>query len=441
MIQPIEYIERKIACVMHEAVAADAMLIVAVSGGADSTALLTALCRLGYGDNIMGAHCNFGLRGEESDRDEQAVRRLCNSLGVRLEVLTCDVPGWMAVHGGSVEMACREIRYRWFDTLMDNNDNSLLLVAHNADDRVETVLFNLFRGTGLAGLRSIRCLRDGRVLRPLLNVRREEIERYLNSLGVDYVTDSSNLDTVFARNKIRLEILPVIDRCFSNARTGILTTADNMAATELLYQRLVDSCFVRHTVEDGVKLSDIVSELGRDAAVTALYERFKEDGMSVSVARNIISNISAGGTTRYQTGQKRYSLCNGLLTETTVNSSVTDDSTLMSLFDIKLSDRVDSGFDTYRIRGTAYFDETLLSHSLSVRFWRDGDRFRPFGMRGSKLLSDLFTDCHVPRDKRSGIPLLLADDVIVTVGSLRQSAYFPVTEKTKRIVTVSCRVL
>lgn len=182
-------------------------VLAAVSGGADSTALLRILADTGV--PMLAVHCNFSLRGEESDRDEAFVRRLCLDLGVELHVERFDTLARCRATGESVEMACRALRYDLFRRLIAERGLARIAVAHNADDNAETMLLNLFRGTGLAGLCAMR-EDNGEIWRPLIGVTRSEILAYLASIGQDYVTDSSNLSTDYRRNFIRLEVLPLI---------------------------------------------------------------------------------------------------------------------------------------------------------------------------------------------------------------------------------------
>lgn len=195
---------------IRSSVPADAMsrgVLAAVSGGADSTALLRLLSDAGI--PVIAVHCNFGLRGAESDRDETFVRRLCKDIGVELHVERCDTLARCRATGESVEMACRSLRYDLFRRLVAGRGLARIAVAHNADDNAETMLLNLFRGTGLAGLCAMR-EDNGEIWRPLIGVQRTEILGYLASIGQEYVTDSSNLSTDYLRNFIRLEVLPLI---------------------------------------------------------------------------------------------------------------------------------------------------------------------------------------------------------------------------------------
>lgn len=229
-------------------------VLVTLSGGADSVALLR--CMLALGCDCVAAHCNFGLRGEESERDMRFAESLCRRLAVKLVTVRFDVEEYKRQHKVSTEMACRELRYEWFERMRIEQQCSAIAVAHHADDNVETLFLNLFRGTGIAGLAGIQP-RNGCIIRPLLCVGREDVEAYLRALGQDYVTDSTNLDTDFARNKIRNVILPEIERHFPAAKKGIVHTLDNLAGDLSVWRDAV-SAFEESAVcvaTDGVHIS------------------------------------------------------------------------------------------------------------------------------------------------------------------------------------------
>ena len=191
----------------HQLVEPDDKILVALSGGADSVALLLVLLQAGF--HCEAAHCNFHLRGKESDRDEKFVRDLCRSQSIRLHTKDFDTMAYAREKGISIEMAARELRYGYFEELRTDWRFDKIAVAHHRDDNVETLLLHLVRGTGLKGLTGMR-YRNGYVIRPMLDTSREEIERYLAGEGQSYVTDSTNLETEAVRNKIRLEFLPMM---------------------------------------------------------------------------------------------------------------------------------------------------------------------------------------------------------------------------------------
>ena len=213
----------------HQLLSYDDLHIVAVSGGADSVALLRILNQLGY--RIEAAHCNFHLRGEESDRDEVFVKNLCKKLDIPIHLIHFDTREYASSHQVSIEMAARELRYKYFRQLCQDIGASTVCVAHHRDDAVETLLMNLLRGSGIHGLTGIRP-KNGIVVRPLLVVSRQQIEDYLHSIGQDYVMDSTNLVDDVLRNKIRLQILPLLETISPHAAENIDRTAQYLRETE-----------------------------------------------------------------------------------------------------------------------------------------------------------------------------------------------------------------
>ena len=223
----------------HNLCAKDDAVIVALSGGADSVALLRILLSIGV--QCCALHCNFGLRGAESDRDEAFVRNLCTQLGVLLKVKHFDVAKYEQEQKVSTEMACRELRYAWFDEERALQGAKAIAVAHHYDDNVETFFLNMLRGTGIQGLTGIRA-KNGYVVRPLLCVKREEIEAYLKELGQEYVVDSTNLENDFKRNKIRNVLIPTLNELFPDYEAGMMRTLQNLQGCNDFIRVLLRNC-------------------------------------------------------------------------------------------------------------------------------------------------------------------------------------------------------
>ena len=210
----------------------EGLLLVALSGGADSVTLLRVLLALGY--RVEAVHCNFRLRGDESDRDEQFVKNLCQMHSVPLHLIHFDTAEYASLHQVSIEMAARELRYCYFDQLRQDIDAETVCVAHHRDDAVETFLMNLLRGAGIHGLTGIRP-RNGHIVRPLLCVSRQEILQYLDSIGQDYATDSTNLQPDVLRNKLRLQLIPLLEQLSPGASDNIARSATYLSEAEKVY--------------------------------------------------------------------------------------------------------------------------------------------------------------------------------------------------------------
>ncbi len=256
----VQYIER------HKLFSLDDKILVALSGGADSVALLRLLLSLGY--TCEAAHCNFHLRGAESDRDEHFVRQLCLEHRVTLHTVHFNTEQEAKERHISIEMAARELRYAWFEKTREACSAAVIAVAHHQDDSVETLLLNLIRGTGINGLRGIRP-RNGHIVRPLLCLDRKEIVGYLESIGQAYVTDSTNLQDEYTRNKIRLNLLPMMQEINPSVKESILKTAEHLDDAASIYNIGIEEAKLRVKTPEGISIGALRQEA---APETVLFE-------------------------------------------------------------------------------------------------------------------------------------------------------------------------
>lgn len=407
-------------------------VLVALSGGPDSVALLCALIAAGY--DCRAAHCNFHLRGDESMRDEHFVRELCKRLGVPLVVKDFDVSGWQQEHGGSVEMACRELRYEWFEQERQRQDCDVVAVAHHANDQVETFFLNLMRGTGTKGLAGMSRL-NGNIWRPLLNVTRQELLDYLQNMGQEYVTDSTNNSNEFRRNRLRNDVLPVIEQQFPNAGDHIIETMDNLRDD---YEVMMSLVHDKLPNERHINAKDLLSI---PCASTLLYHRIRHMGFNRGQCDDAVHAVQQG-----LSGKIFYGKGNEMLV---VNRQTLDIEPITLIEDIIYHVNLENGIEypvhitishdnppfapamcDGRIR-VAFNSNILNCQHVVLRHWKKGDRFRPFGMKGSKLLSDLFADLKVDYSPKHQLWLLEADGDILWVLGYRASALYPVVSESK----------
>ncbi len=423
-------------------------ILVAISGGADSVALLRVLLRLGY--DCVAAHCNFHLRGEESMRDELFVRNLCAGLKCGLETVDFDVYSYMSRMRVSVEMACRDLRYEWFEKIRNRHGCTSIAVAHHQDDSIETFFLNLFRGSGVVGLSGIRC-RNGAIVRPMLCVSRQDIECYLRCLQQDYVTDSTNLDTDYQRNKIRNVILPMIAEQFPHAMKGIAASIKNLLGDGAIFMEEMEKIRndIVSTRQDGVRQIDVAGLERTGHPATVLHEILHGVGFNSSQTELIWSSIQHKKTGALFESQhylvefernKLNVIPKKVLEEKSqeeVAFRVHDDVE----FPIELAVDMVDYFDGFRFERNpqfAYFDDSLLEEKLVLRHWKKGDRFRPFGVCGHKKVSDFFTDKKFSLMDKQSAWLLCAGDKIIWIVGHRNTSEYKVTSQTKRIVTFRC---
>ena len=416
------------------------LVLVGLSGGADSVALLGVLVRLGYPCRAL--HCNFHLRGDESDRDEVFARQFADSLGVPFLKVDFDTRGYAAIHQESIEMAARSLRYRWFEEQRQAFDAEAIAVAHHRDDSVETLLMNLLRGSGIRGLGGIRP-RNGQVVRPLLAVSRAEIEEWLQTQGWDYVTDSSNLSDAYTRNFIRLRVLPLLEQLNPAARETIARSAAHLSAAEQLYAYTVEEA--RKAVFITADSLSIEALMRYPSPETLLYEWLRPLGFSRIVVGELFESLTGLSgkqfySATHQVLKDRDRLYIAPLQEPSAWQPIeipvaTGELTQPLRLSFQLMERT-SDFQLERASDTAYFDAEKLPGRLTLRLPQTGDWFVPFGMRGRKKLSDFFADQKMNRWEKLRQPLLCAGESIVWVVGRRTDDRFRVGEETKMIFSV-----
>ena len=419
-------------------------VIVGVSGGADSTALLLILLRLGY--RVHAVHCNFHLRGSESDRDQQFVTDLCNRLGVELEICQYNTQQYASDHGISIEMAARELRYADFERIMHKCGASAVCIAHHRDDSVETILLNLIRGTGIKGLTGIKP-RNGHIIRPLLCVSRQDIENWLNEIGQPYVTDSTNLETDYTRNKIRNQLLPLMRSINPDADNAVNDTAKHLQQTYAIYSKAIKSATDRIVTISGGITTISIPELNKEADTGAvLFEILSPMGFNSTQIEDIVASLSS------QPGAKFISATHQLIKERDfLTVSPIDDSSFKPLT-INLEPDTSSalpdgsvltvatahaGTPISRLQSTATFDADLVKGPITIRPWQEGDWFIPFGMKGRKLVSDYLTDCKVSALERQKQLVATCRNDIIWVMGRRSDNRYRVTDKTKTQLILS----
>ena len=273
-------------------------VIVTCSGGADSIFLLHILNKLGF--ECVVAHCNFHLRGEESDRDENFVREFCKKENLTLLVEHFDTKKYAAENKLSIEMAARELRYTWFEKVREKHNAQSIAVAHHSDDSIETILLNMLRGTGLRGICGIRP-RNEFVVRPLLCVNRKEIEDYLSEQGISYITDSTNLENEYTRNKIRNIVMPILREINPQIDSVMLSNAENFAAAESIYKDVIEkekSSAVSATDDSYIVDLKVIQKFSEP--FTLLYECLKDFSFHPATIKTM---LSAEGNTVFKTGK------------------------------------------------------------------------------------------------------------------------------------------
>ena len=405
-------------------------VLVALSGGADSVALLRVLLRLGYA--CEAAHCNFHLRGEESVRDERFVRALAERLGVPLHVIHFDTNAYAVSHNVSVEMAARELRYDWFAKLRQECGAKVVAVAHHRDDSVETFLLNLVRGTGINGLQGIRPV-NGDVVRPLLCVSRAEILDYLSSLGQDYVTDSTNLQDEFVRNKLRLNVIPMLETINLSVSDTIAETARRLSDVAQVYQEAIQAAKQR-VMPDGETI-DIPALCREPGAQNLLFELLYPLGFNAAQVNDVFRALHG------ESGRMFYSREWVLLIDR--NRLIRRPSGEVEPQPELCLERmeVNPPFSVPHNNKEAYVDAEKVQGELTLRKWQSGDKFIPFGMKGFKSVRNYLRDKKFSLFEKERQWVVCDGDRIVWLVNERLDNRFRVTSETRFVINLKLKLV
>lgn len=426
----------------HRLLHREARVVVALSGGADSVALLAVLTALGY--DCVAAHCNFHLRGDESQRDMRHAQSVAAELNVDLCIKNFDVAARMAKTGESVEMACRSLRYAWFADLVDSLHAQAIAVGHHIEDQAETLMLNALRGSGIAGLAGMMP-RNGHVVRPLLGVTRSDIEDYLRQRRLAFVNDSTNADSEFKRNFLRNKVFPLLGERFANPAGALARTAGMVADDLSFYNYAVTDLARRFSDGDTVQVGAMRRSLPAGVGRTLLFAILKPLGFNHTVARNIYdADPATSAVFASATGVTVAELSHGVLRlgGRTPQAAVPDAFSVSLQADIaepvgiRIANCHISQFAPVRDARVAFFDAAILEGDpvFQLRRWRRGDRMRPFGMTGTKLLSDIMAGARLTPAQKESLWLLTRNGVIVWAVGLRASAHYAVVPGTQRFL-------
>ena len=418
-------------------------VLVALSGGVDSVVLATLMLRSGYTFSV--AHCNFHLRGEESNRDERFVRSWAEKNKIKLFVSEFDTYEYMQQKGISLEMAARELRYSMFNNLMTAQGFSLLATAHHADDSAETFFINLLRGTGIAGLHGILPRHDN-IVRPLLFATRKDIFDFAKANNIPFVEDSTNEDTQFLRNKIRHRLFPLLKDLCPNFDTVIKKDIDRLRETEIVFRSVIERLRADIIEQESNTFKIDIDKLRELHPIRIfMYELLSEYGFNETDSNNILTSLDKESGKQFFSKTHRLLKDRNYLFITPLNADQHQERYLLNESQNMVNEPIHLVLETLedltfvnisKDRNIAMLDKDMLQFPLVLRHWKQGDAFVPFGMRKSKKLSDFFTsEKYSLIEKQQQWLLCSGNDIIWIVGRRTDNRY-RISEKTKTILKI-----
>ena len=423
-------------------------ILVAVSGGVDSVVLLDLLVKANF--NVLVAHCNFKLRGKESDEDEQFVRSVAAKYKVDCFVKTCPAGGFASSHNITIQEAARELRYVFFEDLIEEKGFDKVAVAHHVDDNLETFFINLIRGSGLQGLKGIPVQRDI-IIRPLMFASRQQIENYADQNNILWRDDSSNDSDKYLRNKIRHHLLPVLKEITHNFNTvnqSLSYLKEDAMVLESLINNKKEKIFEERANSTIIPFKSLKSDL---PGSLWLFYLLKDFGFSRKESGKIYNAIQIRAVGKHFFSENFELLVdrdNMILRAKKVQLKETyfveeGCAGLKSPFKAFISLVSGSDIDPTQLTNVniAWLDYQKLAFPLTIRKWRVGDRFYPYGMKGSKLLSDFFTDLKMTLFEKEDTWLLVSGGEIVWVVGYRIAEPYKVSVTTEKVFCIKLNKL
>lgn len=432
----VSFVEKNQLCSKSE------KILVAVSGGVDSVVLLNLFQKKGYLFGI--AHCNFKLRGEESNLDEIFVRNLAKRYQADFHTKSFNTSTYAQENKCSIQEAARDLRYRFFEELCKSKGYDKVAVAHHIDDQIETFVINLLRGSGLGGLKGMPVKR-GKIIRPLLFAKRKEIEDYANDNGLHFREDTSNKSDKYLRNQIRHNLLPDLEKIRTDYRRSINESIQFLSEDHQLINQFIENKKEGlFTYDNNIVKIQIAKLHSEPEQRIILFHLLKEFGFNRDLTNSIadaVENKATGNifySNDYQLLMDReFLLIQKIIPENKVDTYLIDSPGKTLKAPITIKTHIDLNFqmkDMIKDPAYAYLDLDKLSFPLVIRKWRKGDRFTPFGMKGSKLVSDSLIDQKIDRFEKEKVYVMESEGEIAWLVGYRIAERFKIEDQTNRVV-------
>jgi len=419
-------------------------VILAVSGGVDSMVMAYLFYKAGFNFDI--AHCNFSLRGKEADKDEALVKITAHKYKCTFYSKKFNTKTYAKENKISIQMAARDLRYEWFNELHQNKLCDYIALAHHQNDSAETFLINLVRGTGISGLHGIKA-KNGIFIRPLLFADRSQIEAFAQKHQIEFRDDASNLEDKYVRNKIRHQIIPLLESINPSVVASLSHAADNLLETEKLYHEYIAVLKKKIFKKSGHRfLIDINQLMKIEARATVLFEILKPWGFNTTQVDEILESLNALSgkvflSSTYKLLKDREKLIIEKLEKAENNTvyiykntkSVKTDSFKLTLSNLKKN----NDFSPYSASAlVAFVDADKVSFPLTLRKWEKGDYFMPLGMKKKKKISDFLIDNKMSLFEKAKVKLLCSEKNIIWIAGLRADERYKITTQTKHVLKI-----
>jgi len=417
-------------------------LLLAVSGGIDSVVLSELCHQAGYDFAI--AHCNFQLRDADSERDEAFVRGLAGKYNVPFHVVKFETKAFATARKISTQEAARELRYNWFEETRTSGGYQYILTAHHADDDIETVLMNFFRGTGIKGVRGIEP-KNGFIIRPLLFARRSELEEFLTEYKLDFVSDFTNLRDDYTRNYFRNKVIPFIEKSFPEVNENILANIARFKEVELLYRQAIQLHKKKLLEFKGKEVHIPVLKLKKAEPLTSIvYEIIREYGFSAPQTDEVIGIMDSESGKYVQSPSHRI-IKNRNWLIIAPNEAVESEIIVIDEIgnwqwatgNLNLEIISASNFKHSNSNNVANVDAGEIKFPLLLRKWKQGDYFYPLGMKKKKKLSRFFIDQKLSKTDKEKVWVIEMNKKIVWVVGHRIDDRFKLTDRTKTVLRIT----
>jgi tRNA(Ile)-lysidine synthase len=422
-------------------------VVLGVSGGADSVGLLHALSEMGeYELDIIVAHLNHGIRGEEAERDKVFTEKMAKGMNIKFESASVDAPAYRKKYGLTLEEAARALRYKFFEEIRDKYKADKIATAHTLNDQAETVLIRLIRGSGLTGLSGIPPVTEDSVVRPLIETSRGEIEEYLQAKGIKWIEDTTNELRTFSRNRIRLELIPKLTEYNPQVIETLARTSDILRIQDDFVKREGQKRFKRIFEKRGSELKGDLKKYKRlHAAMRLTVMRSALDELNeglknvssvhlISADEFLLSDKTSGeaefpGGVVIAKGHDSFLVTTreGLDREFSYSIPSSGKWTFEE-FEVEIK-KVKTDNLEEKNEEIAFFDPDSVQFPIEVRSFQEGDRFIPLGMKGKKKVKKYFIDSKVPRFLRKRVPIFISGNRIMWLGGMRMDERFRIKKK------------